>query len=324
MGQWWGSLSVSDHVKRRALVAQVLLFDRLLVPVPPDDDVEEGRRWADNNWMPKRQRRFLDILGTGPREDDLAVPVPWTKAKRDRFHELTRRGADSLSVRREQADLVSGLQFDATQLRPDAFMETRRFLTREYDSREDDYVKALPRVWVEKVMPAYASYQSADTMLGFRSGADPGRAAVEVLGWELFVPERSDWSDDRTLEAAAKLARSDDYRLERESFRDYWRGEIAKGVPPAVAAAELARRADRINKIVRAKARRTRVLRGFAAAGAVTSIAGAWFPPVAVAGGFIALVGIGADWVLKDDAMPTSLAPATMFADARRHLGWRG
>ncbi len=99
-------------------------------------------------------------------------------------------------------------------------MATRMFLTREYDDREDDYVKALPHVWVEKVMPAYASYRSADAMLGFRRNAGSEGAAVEVLGWELFVPEDSNLSDYQTLEAAAKIARSDDFRMERESFRD--------------------------------------------------------------------------------------------------------
>jgi hypothetical protein len=82
--QQWGTFSVKDHVKARAFVAEVLLFDRLVIPRPatekemkaeglgpPSED--EVERWRNRNWFPERQRELLDILG----EYDLAIELPW-------------------------------------------------------------------------------------------------------------------------------------------------------------------------------------------------------------------------------------------------------
>lgn len=40
----WGCYSVADHLAERAFVADLLLYDRLVVPVPSDDDRE---RWEE-------------------------------------------------------------------------------------------------------------------------------------------------------------------------------------------------------------------------------------------------------------------------------------
>ena len=314
MKELWGSLSVNDHVRRRALVAQVLLFDRLVIPVPPDGDTEQERRWAANGWKPERQRRMLDILGVAGGGGDLAVPIPWTRSKRERFGQ-------------DRARLVSALRFDASNIGPDVdpYAMTRILLTREHDDREMEYQRRLPQVWVEKVVPAYGSFVAANRELGLHAvaGPAPPGSAAQVIGWELLVPEDSDWSDDHALEAAAALARTDDYRMEREVFRDWWKSNVGEGMPAQAAVRELVRRAERINQITRGRERRTRLLRGFAAMGATAGLAGAWLPPAAIAGGVIALVSLGADWVLKDEAMPAALGPAAMFTDARKHLGWR-
>jgi hypothetical protein len=89
MREVWGSLSVADHTRSRALMAEVLLFDRVVMPVPPADDVEEQERWRIKRWDPVRQRRMLDILGDGPSERDLAVTIPWTARKRSQFQALS-------------------------------------------------------------------------------------------------------------------------------------------------------------------------------------------------------------------------------------------
>jgi hypothetical protein len=304
------------------LVAEVLLFDRVVIPVPPDGDVEEERRWAVNKWQPKRQQRMLDILGDGGGDEDLAVTIPWTPAKRDRFSALS----DALKAPQERAQLLSDLRFDAAYLKPgvgpDAFMMTRMLLTREHDGREKEYEQRLPHVWVERVVPAYASFKAANEELALQPVHGAEQASAEVIGWELFIPENSDWSDERTLEVAARLSRDDDYRLEREAFRDWWRDELNRGRPAKSAVEDLVKRADRINNITKKRARRTRVLRSFAVLGGTTAAVGFWFPPIAVAGGVVALVSVGADWILKDETMPATLGPAAMFRDARKHLGW--
>jgi len=43
MRERWGALSVRDHVSNAPLVTEVLLYDRLIVPVPdPDDNLAES------------------------------------------------------------------------------------------------------------------------------------------------------------------------------------------------------------------------------------------------------------------------------------------
>ena len=226
----------------------------------------------------------------------------------------------------DRREMLARLRYDVEELRPDHEMMTRMILTREYEEmeKEREYMASLPRTWVESVVPAYQSFEAADSELSLQLLDLENRVAPtgEIVGWELFVPDNEDRSDERLLGAAAELARSDDYRLEREIFRAWWRTERERGRPADDALRELTKRADKLNEIAQAKSTRTRTLRSFALFGASVGIAGAWFPPVAVAGGMIALVSVGADWVLKEKEQPGALAPAAMFLSARKQLGW--
>jgi len=68
---------------------------------------------------------------------------------------------------------------------------------------------------------------------------------------------------------------------------------------------------------------KTALTYGFAVAGGLVSIAGALiFPPVSVLGGFISLASVAVK-LLPGDGLSPDARPAAMFADARRHFGWR-
>ncbi|HEY6421814.1 MAG TPA: hypothetical protein VIY28_00930, partial [Pseudonocardiaceae bacterium] len=53
----------------------MLLYDRLVIPVPPQLDGPEGsvewQRWSNNGWQPRRQAELISILG------DAAYPISW-------------------------------------------------------------------------------------------------------------------------------------------------------------------------------------------------------------------------------------------------------
>jgi hypothetical protein len=49
----WGTFSVRDHLEPRAFVADVLLYDRIVVPTLPDGD--DPASWPDA-WGLARQR----------------------------------------------------------------------------------------------------------------------------------------------------------------------------------------------------------------------------------------------------------------------------
>jgi hypothetical protein len=68
----WGTFSVRDHLVEHAFVADVLLYDRLLVPTKPEgEDPEEWPR----QWELARLNRVLGVLG------NLAIPIPWTRER---------------------------------------------------------------------------------------------------------------------------------------------------------------------------------------------------------------------------------------------------
>jgi hypothetical protein len=78
--QLWGCYAVNDHLQKNAFVADVLLFERLVIPVPPQDDPEALQPWKEN-WRADEQQDLLDILG------GIAYQVPWSSVLRDRFQD---------------------------------------------------------------------------------------------------------------------------------------------------------------------------------------------------------------------------------------------
>jgi hypothetical protein len=73
----WGTFSVGDHLRRRPFLADVLLYDRLIVPTPPDGDKDEQERWRVMGWKPRRQQRILDLI-----DSEHIIKVPWTESYR--------------------------------------------------------------------------------------------------------------------------------------------------------------------------------------------------------------------------------------------------
>ena len=66
----------------------------------------------------------------------------------------------------------------------DAYQISRMILTREYDSKEENYARNLPQADVEAVVPAYSTFKAADSELLLKS--DTGLALdTSVIGWNL-------------------------------------------------------------------------------------------------------------------------------------------
>lgn len=66
---------------RRAFVAETLLFDHLLVPVPAEEEQDAYMNWEHRRWEPKEALETVEVLG------DLAIPVPWSETLRDRYRD---------------------------------------------------------------------------------------------------------------------------------------------------------------------------------------------------------------------------------------------
>ena len=74
----WGAFSVVDHRNARRLAADVLLYDRLVMPTPVDWDRE---RWYKEGWDPEGLERRLEQLG------DLAIPATWDVDRQKQWSE---------------------------------------------------------------------------------------------------------------------------------------------------------------------------------------------------------------------------------------------
>ena len=62
----WAAYSVRDHLRPNAFLADVVMYDHLVVPVPPPGDTTQGARWKDeNSWKPERQRELSRRARTG-------------------------------------------------------------------------------------------------------------------------------------------------------------------------------------------------------------------------------------------------------------------
>jgi hypothetical protein len=67
--QRWGTFSVIDAQDPARLAPEVLLYDKLVIPVPKTAD--DTRRWKGEGWHPDLQERHVEDLG------DLAVQAQW-------------------------------------------------------------------------------------------------------------------------------------------------------------------------------------------------------------------------------------------------------
>src|SRR5713226_9245274 len=96
----WGTFSVADHKHDHAFTIEVLLYDRLVIPVPPNN-ADEKKRWVKAKWKPDRLASYLDILG-----DELVLKVKWGEGEQKMFKK-----------RQEAADTINAeLNFGLTRL----------------------------------------------------------------------------------------------------------------------------------------------------------------------------------------------------------------
>jgi hypothetical protein len=306
----WGMFSVTDHLGPRAFVADVVLYDRLVIPVP---DAEERKRWTDLGRRPDVLDRKLDILEelADRPEDSLVQRLNWTPYWRNYLDE-------AYPYQREEAR-------DTTN--PAWANRVDRFLLA--DAMRSG---ALGVVSTPEVVPAYTSYSALDSEFKFRSVsaervARPDDRLVGVIGWEFFVPEDSALDDDSLLKQAVQLVQDEGFRAAREAFHELRREATRLDASPEQFLRELERKLlDYQKATARAgEARvRTTALRAFALVGAGLGLAAAihGMPPVDIAAAGLGVAGVGVDigWRMPQPGQaPQAVA---MFHDARKHFGW--
>lgn len=314
MGRFHGSrgvgrLSVRDHLELQPWAADVLLYDRLVIPVPPRPDGPEGpvewQRWTDQGWQPQRQAELISILG------DAAYPIAWDGFRRQQWSDLHGKALSSLSA-----------QIGAEAHRPSAanpWLATAMVLA-----------DGLPRRVT--AVTAVATYRSVDQLAVAvqMHEVDPGASmpagqAVVVMGREFLLPDPSEFgSDDDLLRAAVELSSDEDFRRRRTAYWRWQREFLRDGMFIDAESIDdaLTEMQDLIADEQRAlRRRRLRLISTFAmcvAAAGAAVLAG----PLAPATLASAFLSVGQFVVGEAMNPPAAPGPTGLVISSRKGLGW--
>ena len=237
----WGTFSVRDHLVDRAFVADVLLYDQLVIPTLPENTPED--QWPAK-WDLKKQKSLLAELG------DLATPIPRTEQRRAQWQtRFDDERAEERSVARAEA--TQTVEQDVAIARDPQYYDLPYRITRNLlqdyvnDDADDKLLKKL-RV-TKKVRPgsileavsAYPSYDAFAADASLVSAAETAEdlqplAPTTVFGWEFFIPGSADFGEDedrRLLAKAVGLAKKTDFIELREEFYKWWSDVSDGGIP---------------------------------------------------------------------------------------------
>jgi hypothetical protein len=307
----WGTYSVRDHLHEHPWAADVLLYDRLVIPVPsspgsPGDPVEWAR-WEASGWQPERQQELLTVLG------DRAYPVPWTPFLRDQWSAL-------------HTDAQAGL---ARQVGAEAHRPTA---ANPYVATAMVLGQGLPsRVTAVTAVATYRSLADLEAAVALRQLGPyeplPGGQLTVVIGREFLAPDPAEFTDDRDLLRAALDIEDDDVRRRRAAYWRWQREFLRDGmfVDQDSIADALEEMQDLVADEQRA-VRRSRIrlvtLFALATATAAAALLAGPLSPVALTAAFLSVgqFGVSEAFAAKEPHEPSS---AGLLITARKELGWR-
>lgn len=255
--QLWGTVSVLDHKRPNAFVAELGLFDALVVPVPPPDG---GGNWA-GKWDGAAQDRLLSLI-----PDDRLRRVPWDEGQRGAWARWARAedaGKDVAAIQQDRQDYVAG-GGKATDYDAKPFHLTREVLQDFVDAERDRaLIKGMPQVPVT-VVPAYngpkvfVAEEGEPEPLANAPAAEPlQERLLRAFQWEFLAPAEEDEHGRRRthkdlIRAALDLATLPEVQAHRQAFRAWTSVEAARGTDPVEARAKMEALLDSYAKAVKA------------------------------------------------------------------------
>src|SRR5271165_2187239 len=208
MRERWGAFSVRDHISEAPFVTEVLLYDRLVIPVPDPKNTLAETEWDAAGWQPELLHKCLDMLKVKTEnEDGLALTVPWDDSKRKRFENRVSMAAALATQGREPGKPYYTDPFKLTQ-----------------DLLADEFPPALP-AGVSKAWTV-AAYSSSDAFRrdASASGADRSTQLGTLLQHHFLTPTQSD-PNQEVPKRAVDLSATQDYRKKRARFYE-WQEKI--------------------------------------------------------------------------------------------------
>jgi len=299
--QRWGTFSVSDHLLPYPFFADVLLYDRLVLPYPSDPG--ERSRWA--KWKPEHLDACLEKLG------DRAYKVIWNKLQQIAYKKqlaAARKELESSRASLQKMDQLKWVQ--------DRGGMTRTVLVKEIQNQANEWGTRPPLV-----MTAYPS------AIKFKkdSGIDPKKLDAgrikSIFSHRFLVPKCAPKDELKLLKDLVDLSSSKEFADKRDLFYQWQEDVVLKENLSAVQAVNemesLLRELDDLTRKLTKK----------------------WYLKVAcllldigvdcIPGGHTAeRIGKGALKVAqfavdgKEVIARSELGAAAMFHDARKVLGW--
>jgi hypothetical protein len=316
----WATYSVKDHFDRRSLAADVMLYDRLVFPVPQTPDLQydkadptqhgpvawsrnpvEWKRWEEKKWDPEAQESLLKLI------EPVVRKVPWAPLEEEYRKEVTNEAGKHLP----------GYAFEAT----------KTVLTRDLPA----YVTG-----VNAMGPTYRSVEQLEKELGVSAAGRrkklPPSALGAVLGWEILVPDDPRLSDDKLLaEAVAFVTEDEDFRNHRTAFWDWQQEYLKDGVTDRESIEKAVKDMRELLEAQKSAAEKMPIKPttryAFRIGGPGLAFAGLFFGPAGAivfgaAGVVLTCAEIAAEkWFLKESQGPNEPNPAAFVTDLHRHFG---
>jgi hypothetical protein len=289
----WGSLSVADHKDVTALVANVLLYDRLVFPMYTEsDDRDERAYWEEKGWDPDDQLSRRKQLG------ELAIECAWDKNRRqsysDRYKAAVQINAEANGEMITRWLLTENQEYELPQgvNHADVFVA--------YNS-EQNALKDIPRTKV-----------SLDRL--------NEEAGIGVLiAHELGIPDID--NPEIALKEAISLSKESEFRIKRSDLYDFQMTCLNRGMSAKAVVAELRDRNRELIEFLKKQKIPLRKKAGFMLAQTlVSAIAGAFMNPFAALGGVISVWEFAASNAQPDIQLPNRLAPVAVFHDIEEKL----
>lgn len=298
MEERWGTFSVKDHNDIDKLIEDVLLFDRLVFPVPPDDTEDTRSLWRP--WNPELQEMRLATLG------NRAIRVPWDEFRRAQFA--------------ERMSAVQAIADDAETVIPSsaAYQMTRRILA------QDDSLTLPPGVTRATSVAAYHSANALRKNFLFDEDRTERETLAVSMRYRLSQPA-FDSEPETSLARAVALSNDSVFQESRRALYTWEKDLLEDKTPPDRAIEELDQLIIQYNTCVRDAGDRVTYNLVFTIAGISIALAGvllatplATAPLMLVAGGSILQLVRFATLEAKPAIAAGEAKPAAMFHEIEK------
>lgn len=294
MRERWGTFSVIDHKNPSAFIPEILLYDRLVIPVPSNE--KDRITWTDNGWAPDLLEERLKVLG------DVAIESRWDETLQKEFQNRMQ------ALKYDAADVVKEVQNAIP------YQMTRRILAQQ--------PVALPKGVAQ--VTVVAAYQSEKDFKGDFSFDEKSEEHLGLLLGQKIAFPISDGADDKDiLLRTIDLATSEDFKKKRQKLYEWQEDVLKRKIVTNKAIEEMDELIGEYNDCVKKAVKKVYFNFAFTLGTVALGIAGlALGSPLAIGSAFIAVTKFALLDSKPDIKASEESKPAAMFHDIKKTLGW--